>query len=96
MARYMGDEVGYIEDASFVKWRELALTLTAPADWARRLRVEGVSLTLAGRNLATWTDYTGLDPEVNANANAVNQFTTSDFLTQPPVRYWTARLNVNF
>jgi TonB-linked SusC/RagA family outer membrane protein len=100
MARYMGNEVGYIEDASFLKWRELALTLSAPTDWARRLRVEGLSLTLAGRNLATWTDYTGLDPEVNSNANvatnAGGNFTTSDFLGQPPVRYYTARLNVNF
>jgi TonB-dependent starch-binding outer membrane protein SusC len=94
VARYMGDEVGYIEDASFVKFRELALTLTAPAEWARQFRVENLSLTLAGRNLATWTDYTGLDPEVNANAG--NNFTTSDFLTQPPVRYLTARLNLNF
>jgi TonB-linked SusC/RagA family outer membrane protein len=96
MARYMGDEVGYIEDASFVKFRELALQLSAPRSWAQRARVSAFSVTFAGRNLATWTDYTGLDPEVNANANAANQFTTSDFLTQPPVRYFVTRLNVNF
>jgi hypothetical protein len=94
MARYMGDEVGYIEDASFVKFRELALQLSAPRSWAERARVSGISLTFAGRNLATWTDYTGLDPEVNSNAGT--NFTTSDFLAQPPVRYFVTRLNVNF
>lgn len=94
MARYMGDEVGFMEDASFVKFRELALTLTAPLEWARRARVQGFSVTFAGRNLKTWTDYTGLDPEVNANAGT--NFTTSDFLTQPPVRYFVTRVNLNF
>jgi hypothetical protein len=46
------------------------------------------------RNLFTITDYTGVDPEVITSP--VNNFTTADFLTQPPVRYWTARLNVTF
>ena len=37
---------------------------------------------------------TGLDPEVNAAGQ--NNFSTYDFLTQPPVRYYTARLNLSF
>jgi len=94
VARLMGGYVGFIEDASFVKFRELALTLTAPKQWATRAKVDGVSLTIAGRNLHTWTDYTGLDPEVNANAGS--NFTTSDFLTQPPVRYFVTRLSLQF
>ena len=98
MARLMGTEAGFIEDASFVKWRELAITLSAPRDWAQRAKVEGISLTFAGRNLATWTDYTGVDPEVNSNASAtlVNTFAVSDFLAQPPVRYFITRLSLNF
>ena len=94
VARLMGSEAGFIEDASFLKLREVALTLSAPNDWARRVRMNALSLTLAGRNLVTWTDYSGLDPEVNSNSGT--NFTTSDFLAQPPVRYFTARLNLNF
>jgi TonB-dependent starch-binding outer membrane protein SusC len=94
VARFMGNEVGFIEDASFVKLREIALDLTAPAAWASRVKASNIGLTLAARNLATWTDYTGLDPEVNSNAGT--NFTTSDFLAQPPVRYFVARLNLNF
>jgi hypothetical protein len=52
------------------------------------------SLTIAGRNLHTWTNYTGLDPELNAGAQA--NFTTTDFLTMPQVRYFTARLALSF
>jgi hypothetical protein len=30
------------------------------------------------------------------NSNAGTNFTTSDFLAQPPVRYFVARINLNF
>jgi TonB-linked SusC/RagA family outer membrane protein len=96
MARLMGTSGPYIEDADFVKLRELAFTYTVPRRWASMARVDNASITVAGRNLATWTDYTGFDPEVNSNANAANQFTTSDFLAQPPVRMWTVRFNLGF
>ena len=86
---------GYLEDASFTKLRELSLTFMAPDHMLDRLRgIGGLSLTLAGRNLATWTNYTGIDPEVNFAGQ--NNFTTADFQSQPPVRHWTARINVNF
>ncbi|MND02233.1 hypothetical protein D3C83_215390 [compost metagenome] len=54
-----------------------------------------LSLTLAGRNLLTITDYTGVDPEVNGQGQAAN-FGTWDFLTQPQVRSFILRLNASF
>jgi TonB-linked SusC/RagA family outer membrane protein len=87
---------GFIHKADFLKWRELAVTLSLPNAWAQRLGgASGLSLTLAGRNLMTWTDYPGLDPEINETGSASN-FTQGEFGTQPQVRYWTARLNINF
>ena len=94
MASILGTDAGYVEDASFVKLRELSLTLLAPNDWAHRMGTSNLSLTLSGRNLATWTDYTGFDPELNWNGTS--NFSTADFLTQPPVRYFTARLSLNW
>jgi len=94
IADRMGDLVGYMEDATFVKWRELALTLSAPHRWAQRAKVDGFSITFAGRNLGTWTNYTGIDPEVNSLP--ANAFSTADFLAQPQVRYFITRVNVNF
>lgn len=87
-------EWGYYEPAWFIKMRELSLTFFAPDAWARRFRASRLSLTLAGRNLWTITDYSGVDPEVNAFAQ--DNFATSDFESQPQVRYWTARLNIGF
>ncbi len=52
-------------DASFAKLREVSASITLPAEWAARVRASRATLTLAGRNLHTWTDYTGLDPEAS-------------------------------
>ena len=66
-----------------------------PAAAARRPRARhSATLTFAGRNLHTWTKYTGLDPELNAGAQL--NFSTADFLTAPQVRYFTARLALGF
>jgi TonB-dependent starch-binding outer membrane protein SusC len=91
IASLLGTDAGYVEDASFVKLREVSLTFLAPNDIAKRLRTSNLALTLAGRNLATWTDYKGFDPELNWNGSS--NYSTADFLTQPPVRYFTARLS---
>ena len=94
VANIRGTQAGYMEDADFVKFRELSLTYDAPPNWATRIGASSLSFTIAGRNLATWTKYKGLDPELNEAGQ--NNFTTADFLTQPPVRYWIGRINVAF
>jgi TonB-linked SusC/RagA family outer membrane protein len=85
---------GYIEDASFVKWRELTVGVSIPSRYLTALRATDGVLTFGARNLKTWTDYSGLDPEVNFDGQA--NFSTGDFLTQPQVRYYTVRLNLTF
>jgi TonB-linked SusC/RagA family outer membrane protein len=86
---------GFIEKADFVRFRELTFTVSLPERLAQRyLRARGLGLTLAGYNLGILTDYTGVDPEVNASAQA--NFIQSDFLSQAPIRRFSARVNVNF
>ena len=53
----------FMKNANFWRLRELSATFTTPDTWARRVNAGSVSLTLAGRNLHTWTPYPGLDPE---------------------------------
>jgi hypothetical protein len=89
-----GNSVAFLEPGWFIKLREVSLTFEAPARLARAFRASRLSLTIAGRNLWTITDYSGVDPEVNAFAQ--NNFASSDFESQAQVRYWTARLNVGF
>jgi len=88
-----GTDFGYIENNAFWKWRELAVTFLVPRDWVRKTPFSDLNIQLAERNVATWTHYSGFDPEINFISTGSN-FTTADFLTQPAVRYLTMRINV--
>jgi TonB-dependent starch-binding outer membrane protein SusC len=84
----------YIQDADFIRLRELSLSYTMPEQWARAFRAQAATITLAGQNLGLWTQYEGFDPEVVSNA--VSAFNRDDFFTQPPVRRFVFRVNLTF
>jgi TonB-linked SusC/RagA family outer membrane protein len=95
-SRFGGTNTGFLEDSDFIKWREISFTLTAPPSLAsKHVLLERTSLTFSGRNLQTFTDYTGLDPETNDSGASAN-FSQRDFNSQPPVRVFTLRLDVRF
>jgi TonB-linked SusC/RagA family outer membrane protein len=87
---------GYIQPAGYTKLRQLSATINLPSRFAQRANVNTMALTIAGHNLKTWSKYKGYDPEVQGTSGATANFTTTDFLTQPPLRSWTLRLDVNF
>lgn len=83
----------YTEDATFVKWREFSVRFAVPENLSGRFSaLRGAGVSLAGRNLGTWTDYTGFDPEINETGGSSN-FTQGEFNTQPPVRTYTLRFD---
>lgn len=88
-------QFGYRENGTFTKLREVSVTFFLPQSLAARIRSNNATLTLSGRNLVTWTDYTGVDPELNS-AGSGDNFGTGEFLTQGIPRYITARLRLNF
>ncbi len=84
-----GDPRGYIEDASFVKLREVSINYNLPKRVASQLGpLKNLQLSLSGRNLLTISDYTGLDPEVSnfGNQSIARNY---DVTPYPPSRtYW--------
>ncbi|MBI1808859.1 MAG: SusC/RagA family TonB-linked outer membrane protein [Gemmatimonadetes bacterium] len=67
----------------FLRWRELSITYTAPLAWAARLGASDLQLTLSGQNIALWTKYPGVDPEINVysrgGANSTGGGTNQNF-----------------
>ena len=61
----------YVEDASFMKLRELTLSYEVPLATVSRFGrgVRTAEISFSGRNLWTHTDYTGMDPEVSNFGN---------------------------
>jgi TonB-linked SusC/RagA family outer membrane protein len=82
----------FIEDGSFVKLRDVTLSY--------RLRnvpffnIESIVFTASGRNLKTWTDYTGYDPEVNTFQQAEGR--GFDYFTLPQVRSFRFDISINY
>ena len=75
----------YNEDGAFVRLREASLSYRIPRSIVTRfMRAQSASLTVALRNVHTWTDFTGLDPE------------SDQFLTVPQDKRWTVRFNFTF
>jgi hypothetical protein len=87
----------YIEDASFLKLREVSLSMQVPTRYLRTsgLGARDVRLSLSGRNLLTWQRYSGLDPEVGNLGNAAIR-NNLDVAAYPPSRSIFFEISVGF
>ncbi len=65
----------YVEDGTFVKLRELSLAYNVSAKAFSNIGLDffkGATFSVTGRNLITWTKYSGWDPEVAISTNPTN------------------------
>ena len=83
----------YWYDGSFTKLRELSATLILPDRLMRG--IQRASISLIGRDLHTWTDYPGLDPEANIN-NVATTANVADQALTPPLSRVLLSLNLSF
>lgn len=81
-----------IEDGSYVKLREVSLSLELPS-FAKFIKSSSVSLT--GRNLISWDSYDGYDPETNAGGNS-SVLRGIDFGNVPIPRTFQLSLRASF
>jgi len=104
-ARTQGIFEYWIEDGTFVKLRELSASYTLDGLGVRRYFRDGIDLTLSGRNLAVWTNYSGYDPEINlfgTNAGGIGSVQTTsadrgfDFGGYPIPRVWQLSARITF
>jgi hypothetical protein len=94
-----------MEDRSFVKLRDVSVSYTftqgegllsegsAMNSLLNRAGISSLDLTVAGRNLKTWTDYSGIDPETNLTNQSLGQ--GIDYFNNPQTRSWVIAVTVN-
>ncbi len=82
----------FYEDGSFVRLRNAYIGI----DFASLLnsKIRKLELVISGRNLLTWTKYTGMDPEVNANNTNGVLSQRLDNNVLPNYRTYQATLNI--
>lgn len=62
-----------VEDASFLRLKNVQLGYTFPAKWLRGSRLASVRAYFSAQNLITWTRYSGYDPEVSTRNSAMTR-----------------------
>lgn len=87
----------FVEDGSYVKLRELSLSYNLGQNLLNSMRFLGqgrnVKVALIGRNLKTWTKYTGFDPEASSNGDF--NFRVDGF-RYPSSRQVTGQIEIGF
>ena len=92
---FTGNSENCIEDAGFTKLREITVGYTFDYPWVQRaLGFNSIDLRLTGRNLFTWTDYTGYDPEVNLGG-AIQATRGIDYFVMPQNRAFLVSVTLN-
>ena len=86
ISNYFTDS-GWLEDASFIKLRNVTLSYTLPQSALEKINLSGVRLYVQGQNLYTWTEFSGLDPE-NSSSTYVADY--------PSLSTYTFGIDINF
>ena len=69
-----------IENASFVRLKMLQLSYNLPQSILRPTQfIKDAKVYVVGRNLLTFTDYKGLDPEVDSYSSTTNYPNTRQY-----------------
>jgi outer membrane receptor protein involved in Fe transport len=84
---FTGPASQFIEDASYVKLRDISISYSfRDQPWLQRIGFGTLDLQVSGRNLKTWTDYTGIDPESNLDGQTLGR--GIDYFNNPQTRAW--------
>ncbi len=86
----------YVEDGGYVRLKNVTLAYNIPSSILSKLKIRSARIYATGVNLATFTDYTGWDPEVNTDYRAGNRNQGSDFYAAPQIKSLTFGINLGF
>jgi len=83
-----------IEDGSFLRLKTVALGYTLPDSWLKKMKIKSIRAYSSAQNLITWTNYSGVDPEVSVRNSPLTP--GFDFSAYPKARTITFGLDVTF
>jgi TonB-dependent starch-binding outer membrane protein SusC len=84
----------WIQKADFIKLREVSVTVDVPSRYLAQTRAQSASIILSARNLGIWSDYEGVDPEVNSYGG--RNFVRIDAYAAPQTRRLSAAINLTY
>lgn len=85
----------YVEDASYVRLKNIALGYKLPTSFLSKVRIDNARFYVSAQNVWTITDYSGYDPEINS-AGGSDRDLGLDMGGYPPAKVYTIGLELNF
>ena len=96
-SNYAANSYNFITSVNWLKLRSLSLTYDFDGILKNQKIIKGLSATVVGTNLFTWTNYKGMDPEVSAAGGTGGSGSTGiDYLGVPAVASFTFGVNLKF
>ena len=83
----------YVEDGSFLRWKNLQVGYTFPQTILSKVGLTSARVYVQTINLFTWSKYSGLDPDINNDADT---FFGVDAGSYPVTKQYTFGLNIGF
>ena len=80
-----------VEKVNWLKMKTLSVGYTLPGSWIKRCGLDELRFFASGENLFTWTNYSGLDPEVVDVRTGIDAGSA-----YPMARKWTLGLTLKF
>lgn len=85
----------YVENGSYLRLKNIQIVYNLPVKkWKVYNWLKGVKVYASAQNLLTFTNYSGLDPEINSWGGNINL--GFDYLTYPNVKTYTFGVKVQF
>ena len=85
-----------MEDGSYVRLQDLTLGYNLPDYISSALQMKNARLYVSGRNLYTWTKYSGYSPDVNSAGSSTNTELSTEFYAYPSARSFMVGLSGAF
>lgn len=82
----------FIEDGSYVRLRQLALTYSVNPKYLKRSPFSSIDISFVGTNLWLSTDYTGVDPETSLTG--ANNSLGMDYFNNPGTKSYGVKVRV--
>ena len=90
--------VGNWQDRSFVRLQDASISYNLGASVLKKIKAQSINIYVSGKNLITWTNWEGWDPEIENDATAAfNASAVGGLLgTRPVMRAITFGLNITY
>ena len=81
----------HVEKVNWLRFKTVSLGYSLPKTWMQKCGMNELRFFVSGENLLTWTNYSGLDPEVVDIRTGIDN---GDYY--PLARKWTLGLTLKF